>query len=213
MRLKTILSGSAILFATMSVATPASAQLGDIIDGIGFGKEKEPIEYRERAPLVVPPSYTLRPPEEKAPGDRVANWPKDPDVARAKAKAEDDRRPRATSNETGGPKLSVDELRAGRVAGANVGGPDQYDRAKPNSYGWMNPDVIQEQGRSFVGLTQDKPLRPGEEPKRRFLTDPPKGVRAAAAGAPVVATRDKAGPSLDDESSPYSFINPKKQED
>ncbi|MGL4634960.1 MAG: hypothetical protein ACRCWF_03180 [Beijerinckiaceae bacterium] len=32
------------------------------------------------------------------------------------------------------------------------------------------------------------------EPPREYLTDPPKGVRAAAGSAPVRATRDRSAP-------------------
>jgi hypothetical protein len=42
------------------------------------------IEYRERAPLVVPPSRDLPPPQREGPAARDPAWPKDPDVARRK---------------------------------------------------------------------------------------------------------------------------------
>ncbi len=212
MRLKTAFSTVSLLIASLGLSAPAFAQLGEIIDGIGFGKDKDPIEYRERAPLVVPPSFNLRPPEDKSPSARTTNWPNDPDVAKKRAKDEDDRRPRAASNEKGGPKLSVEELRAGRIAGAGVSAGRQSDPNQPDSRGWLNPDVVRSQGQAFRG-TQEPELRPGEEPKRRYLTDPPKGIRAAAGNAPLAATRDRSGPSLDEESSPYSFLVPKKQED
>ena len=208
MRLKIAFTTICLLGASM----PAHAQIGEIIDGIGFGKDKDPIEYKERAPLVVPPSYTLRPPEDKSPAARTTNWPNDPDVARKKAKDEDDRRPRAASNEKGGPKLSVDELRAGRVSGTGAPVNGQFDQTRPDSRGWLNPDVVRSQGQSFKGA-QEPDVKPGEEPKRRYLTDPPKGIRAAAAGAPVTATRDTSGPSVEEESSPYSFLLPKKQDE
>ena len=55
---------------------------------LGLQRDGEPgrdIDYRERAPLVVPPSRNLPPPRDEA--DVVAKtpaWPKDPDVARRK---------------------------------------------------------------------------------------------------------------------------------
>src|SRR6266446_2209330 len=43
------------------------------------------IEYRERAPLVVPPSRELPPPRDEAEvATKTPAWPKDPDVARRK---------------------------------------------------------------------------------------------------------------------------------
>jgi hypothetical protein len=217
MKLKTFLSTVSIFAAFLSVSSlvvssPASAQLGEIIDGIGFGKEKDPIEYKERAPLVVPPSFNLRPPEEKSAASRIGNWPNDPDIAKKKAKDEDDRRPRSASSEKGGPKLSADELQAGRISGNSAPVNGQFDPTRPDSRGWLSPDVIRSQGQTFRG-NQEPDLKPGEEPKRKYLTDPPKGIRAAAKGAPVTATRDTSAPSLDEESSPYSFILPKKQDE
>jgi hypothetical protein len=212
MRLKSFLISTTIIAAFLSLSAPASAQLGEIIDGIGFGKDKDPIEYKERAPLVVPPSFNLRPPQEQPPSARVSNWPNDPDVAKKKAKDEDDRRPRSASNEKGGPKLSVEELQAGRISGNSAAVNSLNDPNKPDSRGWLNPDVVAAQGKNFRGNLEPD-LKPGEEPKRKYLTDPPKGIRAAAKGAPVTATRDTSSPSLDEESSPYSFILPKKQDE
>src|SRR5215471_3817160 len=42
------------------------------------------IEYRERAPLVVPPTRELPPPRDEADVSKTPAWPKDPDVARRK---------------------------------------------------------------------------------------------------------------------------------
>ena len=43
------------------------------------------IEYRERAPLVVPPTRDLPPPRDEAEvAAKTPAWPKDPDVARRK---------------------------------------------------------------------------------------------------------------------------------
>src|SRR5438105_535569 len=40
------------------------------------------IDYRERAPLVVPPSRDLPPPQTEGPSAKNPAWPKDPDVTR-----------------------------------------------------------------------------------------------------------------------------------
>src|SRR5215472_5078780 len=42
------------------------------------------IDFRERAPLVVPPSRDLPPPRDEADVAKTPAWPKDPDVARRK---------------------------------------------------------------------------------------------------------------------------------
>jgi hypothetical protein len=52
---------------------------------MGFKRSEDVgIEYRERAPLVVPPSRDLPPPQAEAPATRGPDWPKDPDVQRRK---------------------------------------------------------------------------------------------------------------------------------
>ena len=59
------------------------------MEGLGFKRDGEAtINYQERAPLVLPPSRDLPPPE-KSDAITANNpaWPKDPDVARRKAEA------------------------------------------------------------------------------------------------------------------------------
>src|SRR5262249_52978873 len=59
-----------------------------IMKGLGFknGSENQ-VEYRERSPLVIPPSRELPPPQQAGAGQTPA-WPSDPDVKRRKAAAE-----------------------------------------------------------------------------------------------------------------------------
>jgi len=91
--------GMALSAAVLFGSAPARAAEDEpgfdekIVDSImtGFGFKKDgaaDINYQERAPLVIPPSRELRPPENV---DAVtANnpaWPKDPDVVRRKKEA------------------------------------------------------------------------------------------------------------------------------
>ena len=55
-----------------------------VMKELGFRRSDDGVEYRERAPLVVPPSRNLPPPQSEAPSARNPAWPKDPDVARRK---------------------------------------------------------------------------------------------------------------------------------
>ena len=48
------------------------------------------INYSERSPLVVPPTRNLPPPVDQS-RRPAPNWPKDPDVAKRKAKKNDDK--------------------------------------------------------------------------------------------------------------------------
>ena len=215
MRFKPALTAAAFFAGTFSMALPARAQFQEIMDGVGFGKDKDPIEYRERAPLVVPPNLNLRPPEERPVAAREVKWPNDPDVLRRKSEEAESKKPHdfsvLRSNQSAGLLLTNEELRRGRVKGAELPSEGSYHTRNHNGYdidqdshGRLNPDKLREQGQAFRGKL-DPPLKPGEEPKRRYLTDPPVGVRAAAAGAPLVATAEKKV-DIDAESSPYDFF-------
>ena len=93
-----------------------------IIEGImagigGTNMENRGIEYRERSPLVVPPSSICRRRPASAELKAAPNWPKDPDEQRRKAaiaarkKDNKDRsRPPAI--------LTPSELAAGKTVGA-----------------------------------------------------------------------------------------------
>jgi len=75
-----------------SASTPARA--GDLMDFIanlaGGGANADEDQYKERSPLVVPPSSTLPKPKQKA-QMTDPSWPKDPDVLKREkaAKGED----------------------------------------------------------------------------------------------------------------------------
>ena len=79
-------------------------------------KDKDPIQYRERAPLVLPPKLDLPAPA-AAEGFASANpqWPKDPDVAAKKRRIVEQNRPVTESDirrmSENNPMLSIDEIR------------------------------------------------------------------------------------------------------
>src|SRR5687768_14809780 len=58
-----------------------------IARGIGLKGDEPQIDYRERSPLVVPPTRDLPPPQAKA-AARSPEWPVDPDAKRAKDRAD-----------------------------------------------------------------------------------------------------------------------------
>lgn len=81
-------------FAAQAATSAARAQektdyrdvYGNVLSAIGFGKDREPIDYSPRAPLAVPPGDTLPPPVEPGAKRHAAGFPEDPDVmARRKA--------------------------------------------------------------------------------------------------------------------------------
>jgi len=174
----------AALFAsvTLLAATGASAQEGmfakDLLGSVGIiPKERPRIDYRERAPLVLPPKMELRDPADPQ-ALHAANpqWPNDPDVAAAKRREADARTPvtqterrRVEQNAT----LSIEEIRSGRRAGAGI--PDapvvrRGDSSREDT--WIHPDQLRREGRK-----EDTQLSSMDEPERRDLTQPPTGFR------------------------------------
>src|SRR5690348_11395994 len=124
----------ALALATLAFGSPVSAQerddsvegnsiwnfeqrvWGGIVRGLGLRDPNAPeIDYRERSPLVVPPSRDLPPPQAK-PIPKGGAWPKDPDVARANKAREAKRKSAsnaATALESQGRPVTPDELNRG----------------------------------------------------------------------------------------------------
>lgn len=159
-------------------ADDGSGGLWDVAKGIlfyGVEEEKPAIDYRERAPLVLPKDRAALP----SPSQRVRrpDWPNDPDVAARAAAAADARAPRSAqrSQET---RVNAHELAAGRRAGGGM--IDTQTESGCRSFGgdkgctWMDPEKL----RSY-GVKQDAKSRipVGSEPERAWLTQPPKGYR------------------------------------
>src|SRR4051794_3724415 len=88
----------------------------NILGGMGVDVGRAGIDYRERSPLVIPPTRDLPPPESAAAAARNPAWPREPErrvAVKAKPNA------RATINEPGTESvLTPDELRRGQAARA-----------------------------------------------------------------------------------------------
>lgn len=184
------------------------------IMGLKSSEEAPDIEYRERAPLVVPPKMQLRPPEEPA-AKRTAAWPNDPDVQRRKTREAEARVPKTEQDSyrlDKNPRLSVDEIRAGRREGANVNKtpkPVYGDNSREEI--WLTPDQMRASNHK---VEPDKVLAVGVEPDRRYLTDPPSGYRKPSANAPLAAPRGAitVKPTDNEEASPYQMWKKQAEE-
>src|SRR3984893_7138540 len=117
--------------AGFSSPTPARAEedtnmfnsvLGFV--GMQFDKEQDSIDYRARAPIVVPPRTDLPPPKEAARGPA---WPKDPDIAAERRAALDSRRPAPQLTPNSRVEMSQTELRQGRGPLPADGPPDECE--------------------------------------------------------------------------------------
>lgn len=157
-----------------------------LMKDLGLRRDGEGIDYRERAPLVVPPSRNLPPPQSEAPVTANPAWPKDPDVTQRKAAAAKKKEPSRTAAETmeaEGRPLSREELDKGKTTGP-VGGsasPEEAGRAmKPSELGGKSffKDIFS----SFSSEAETGTF--AGEPVRENLTAPPAGYQTPSPDQP-----------------------------
>jgi hypothetical protein len=157
-----------------------------LMKDLGLRRDGEGIDYRERAPLVVPPSRNLPPPQSEAPVSANPAWPKDPDVTQRKAAAAKKKEPSRTAAETmeaEGRPLSREELDKGKTTGP-VGGsasPEEAGRAmKPSELGGKSffKDIFS----SFSSEAETGTFT--GEPARENLTAPPAGYQTPSPDQP-----------------------------
>jgi hypothetical protein len=198
-------------FLVLGVAFPTASRaedglIGSFMSLLGLDDDKPEIDYRERAPLVVPPKMDLRPPEESL-ADKTTNWPQDPDVQRRKQIEAQKRQPGGLTQEEkrrlNGDRAALTEMQAGRGTGGKVRGlpaeQDTFDDSKNKRADWLNPGTLAAESRA----AELAAVKPGVEPERRYLTDPPTGYRKPSANAEYKAP--KVGPKFKEEdSSPLS---------
>ena len=151
---------------------------GPIMSFIGVGGndvEKGDIDFRERAPLVIPKAGGLPAPRPGAAG-RVANWPQDQDVVRRREDAARARVP-TQININANPALDKQELMRGRSDDAPVA--VQLCDTYVNGTQDCAPTTMEKIKRVFTGRGPDDKnvVVVGKEPDRAYLTEPPKGYR------------------------------------
>ena len=173
--------------------------LGGLLEGIGLQRERPPIEYNQRPPLVIPPTKTLPPPET---GDVAAAnpaWPKDPDVKRRReaAKRERERDVEAERMREQNPLMPSEIAVGERGAPQSARRDDGYQPSPTGFSEKMMPDQLGYTGglikRMFGGGDGDKPVRFTGEPTRTDLTSPPTGYQTPSPEQPYGP--GKAGPA------------------
>ncbi|BAT58291.1 hypothetical protein GJW-30_1_00815 [Variibacter gotjawalensis] len=166
---------------------------------MGGGAARPDIDYRERSPLVIPPSGTagavqLPPPDSGARTREMAAWPKDPDKQK---------KPKSKgiigaweSERAGERPLTPGELRRGRVAGAGrVTEPPRRSEAEHGSGRPLLPSEMsggrEEKtifgmfGAQFGGGNKGPQFE--GEPTRQSLTQPPTGYQTPSSAEPYRA--------------------------
>ena len=172
---------------------------------LGFANGDVGVEYRERAPLVVPPSRNLPPPQNEAPSARDPAWPKDPDVARRREADAAEKAKLRRSGDTpteDARALRPDELKGQPATAAAAGtGP-----ARPSGEEAGRPlDASQMGGKknwlesmwSAVGPQKPETAPFTGEPPRTSMTAPPPGYQTPSPNQPygVGVTWQKTTPS------------------
>jgi hypothetical protein len=161
-----------------------------LMNGLGLrdGNESS-IDYRERSPLVVPPSRNLPPPQNTAAARNPA-WPKDPDIQRREVKRKTQSAPDA-SNERWGRTILPSELDPVGSTPASkpssAGGtmaPDGGNIAAPSQLGYFG-GLFTWQGFGFgLGGPKEEVGTFTTEPPRTTLTAPPTGYQTPSPAQP-----------------------------
>lgn len=168
----------------------------NILGGMGVDVGRPGIDYRERSPLVIPPTRDLPPPQAADMSARNPAWPREPDrrvVTRSKPNA------RATAEEPGTESvLTPDELRRGTNPRArrvtdpsqSQGSLDEANVGRPMSPSQLGSSSIFNWN-ALMGTHLNEQATFTGEPTRGSLTQPPPGYQTPSAAAPYGAGTDK----------------------
>jgi len=197
---------SLVALCTLAMALPAAAQedegpteLQKLLGAAGIlDLPKDPIDYQERSPLVVPPSAELPPPQN--PGDITKlnpEWPADPDWRRARDGAARSRTPveeRRGNFYVWGSNVKVEDM--SRV---NPAKPDKKKGNDPSG-GYATAGEEAKAGAEryspsqlgFAGWGKKASVSFTGEPERGLLTEPPPGYRTPSPNAPYGVVEEKS---------------------
>jgi hypothetical protein len=173
-----------------------------IMSGLGLKRDgdSDGINYRERAPLVIPPGLSSLPPPEK-PGAAVVNnpaWPVDPDLKRKKETAAAERKSRLNADQQlqrDQSALRPDEMTPGPRP-RNMPAPSAPGSAdtSPNGNGsQIAPSALGYNGglwNMMFGEKSDVGQFTGE-PGRVTLTEPPPGYQTPSPDQPYGVSKEK----------------------
>lgn len=211
-----ILAALAAALAATGAASGAKAQEGvfmkDMLGTLGLTeKERPPITYRERAPLVLPPGSNLPPPVDRAAGREAAvAWPKDPEITARERRAARDKAPitrgeqgRMNDNNT---TMSINDIRAGRRPGAEVTSEATYKPGDNNRASfWLDPLEL------LKGKKDESEAAVGPEPERVLLSEPPSGYRRPPGGIEKSAPTIKAHNPDRDEADAGAYLRERRR--
>jgi len=188
-----MLTHSAPARADDNEVSPDQKVMQSIMEGLGLKKDGQAtINYQQRAPLVLPPSRELPPPER--PDAVTANnpaWPKDPDVARRKLEASMEKnRNVSDEREREQNPLRPDQLTPGGRGAKRQQAPTHngYDapasgfgsQLPPSQLGTSKNGVFD----AMFGSKKEETTKFTGEPPRVSLTEPPPGYQTPSPEQP-----------------------------
>lgn len=211
--------------ALLSTGTPARAGDSDnvpldtkifrgILEGFGLRRDGEAITYQERAPLVLPPSHALPPPEQSdAVIARNPAWPKDPDVQRRKEEAKQDRAVSMNPDETllnEQRVLRPNEIAPGPKPRSTRHVDDGYRPSPNGSGGPLSPAQLGSKSNiwsKMFGKDEPETGRFTGEPPRTALTEPPPGYQTPSPDQPYGVGKSTATPKADNYLETHGTID------
>jgi hypothetical protein len=172
---------------------PDTKFLRGMMHGLGLKKDGEQsgINYQERAPLVVPPTRDLPPPQSADMARGNTDWPVDQDEKRRKDAAAARRKASRTTWEDLSRQLSPNELKAGATTAKDEAlsrrsaqTPEEYQtQYKPSQLGYVG-GMFGGVKSFFTGNNEPESTTFEAEPPRASLTDPPVGYRSPSPAEP-----------------------------
>jgi len=168
-----------------------------VIRSLGLRDGSEPgIEYRERSPLVLPPSAELPAPQPA--NAHRPDWPEDVDVKRAREYRAARNAPRRSVEEESLPETPAQlNRRAGPTrnvpASQRPGLPADRNPVDPLPPSLLGAKGLFGSGGLFGGQKEEYATFT-EEPERRRLTDPPAGYRTPSAAQPYGVGKERYQP-------------------
>jgi hypothetical protein len=191
-----------LLGITLVFASGAAALAGDdededtieqkviknIMKGLGADVDKDRIDYRERSPLVIPPTRDLPPPQDATKINDPA-WPNDPDkrapVKKAKKFENGSVATRNMESPERVPMISPEALRNGAIPGGEsqrVTSPDPNANKDPGRAFSPTELGFPGFGNLFGYKAEQKPFT--GEPARTNLIQPPTGYQTPSPNYP-----------------------------
>jgi hypothetical protein len=176
--------------AFLATSVPALAQEAEddgfdiqiirrVLSAVGLRDDKPPIDYRERSPLVVPPSTSLPPPMS---GNVAApNWPVDPEIKEQRMRNAASKVPGATGDPVvdDGKPLLPSELAKGRAKRGVAAGPiTEFPSVSQKELG--SPNVFSFFSKALSGTEKEESKTFTQEPPRASLLEPPPGYQTPA---------------------------------